>query len=90
MDMKFPLRSDRNVLKLERSGNVLSTVKYIVCVFSRSVVFNSETPWTVHRIFQIRILLEWVAISSSRGSSQPRDQTCVSCVSCIAGGFFTC
>jgi len=33
---------------------------------------------------------EWVAISSSRGSSQPRDQTRVSCVSCIAGGFFTC
>ena len=26
---------------------------------------------------------------SSRGSSQPRDQTCVSCVSCTAGGFFT-
>ena len=26
--------------------------------------------------------------SSSRGSSQPRDQTSISCVSCIAGGFF--
>ena len=25
-------------------------------------------------------ILEWVAISSSRGSSQPRDQTHVSCV----------
>ena len=37
---------------------------------------------SVHGIFQARIL-EWVAISSSRGSSQPRDQTCVSCVSCI-------
>ena len=33
--------------------------------------------------------LEWVAISSSRGSSQPRDGTCISCVSCIAGGFFS-
>ena len=31
-----------------------------------------------HGIFQARIL-EWVAISSSRGSPQPRDQTCVSC-----------
>ena len=29
------------------------------------------------------------AMTSSRGSSQPRDQTSVSCVSCIAGGFFT-
>ena len=24
-----------------------------------------------------------------QGSSRPRDQTSVSCVSCIAGGFFT-
>ena len=35
---------------------------------------------SVHGILQARIL-EWVAISSSRGSSQPRDRTCVSCVS---------
>ena len=28
-------------------------------------------------------MLEWVAVSSSRGSSQPRDQTHISCVSCI-------
>ena len=40
---------------------------------------------SVHGILQERIL-EWVAISSSRGSSQPRDQ---SQVSCIAGRFFT-
>ena len=30
------------------------------------------------------------AISFSRGSSQPRDWTHVSYVSCVAGGFFTC
>ena len=36
-------------------------------------------------ILQARIL-EWVAMPSSRGSSQPRDWTQVSC---IAGGFFT-
>ena len=35
--------------------------------------------------FQARIL-EWVAFSFSRGSSQPKDQTQVSG---IAGGFFT-
>ena len=39
----------------------------------------------VHEIFQARIL-ELVAISFSRGSSQPRDQTWVSC---MAGGVFT-
>ena len=36
-------------------------------------------------ILQARIL-KWVAMPSSRGSSQPRDQTQVSC---IADGFFT-
>ena len=40
---------------------------------------------SVHGILQARIL-EWVAISFSRRSFQPRDQTWVSC---IAGGFFT-
>ena len=37
---------------------------------------------SVHGIFQARIL-EWVANSFSRGFSQPRDQTFISCVSCI-------
>ena len=35
---------------------------------------------SVHGIFQARIL-ERVAISSSRGSSRPRDQTHISCTS---------
>ena len=63
--------------------------------FSHSVVSNSCNPTdcsppgsSIHRIFQARIL-EWVAISFSRGPFQPRDQTQVSYVSCIAGGFFT-
>ena len=37
---------------------------------------------SVHGIILTRIL-EWVAISSSRGSSQPRGRTHVSCISCI-------
>ena len=37
---------------------------------------------SVHGILQAR-MLEWVAISFSRGSSQPRNQTRISC---IAGG----
>ena len=40
---------------------------------------------SLHGILQARIL-EWVAIPFSRGSSQPRYRTLVSC---IAGGFFT-
>ena len=39
---------------------------------------------SLHGISQARIL-DWVAISFSRGSPQPRDQTYVSC---ITGGFF--
>ena len=34
--------------------------------------------FSVHRISQVRIL-EWVAISFSRGSSRLRDGTCISC-----------
>ena len=61
-------------------------------MLSYSAMFDFfVTSWTVthqapaHRILQARIL-EWVASSFSRGSSQPRDQTCVSCT---VGRFFT-
>ena len=37
---------------------------------------------SVHEVLQARIL-EWVAISSSRGSPQPGDRTHVSYVFCI-------
>ena len=46
----------------------------------------SPPGYSVHGILQARIL-EWVAISFSRGSSWPRDQIQVPC---IAGRFFTC
>ena len=64
-----------------------------VCAQSFSPIRLFSTLWTVahqsigqspvHGILQARIL-ERVAISSSRGSSQPRDQTHMSCVSSIA------
>ena len=54
--------------------------------------FQREARWkhwlsslvgsTVHGIFQAR-MMEWVAISSSRESSWPRDQTHVSCIPCV-------
>ena len=62
-----------------------------VCLVTQSFRLF-ETPWIVAlqsplsmKIPQARIL-EWVAISFSRGSSQFRDQTCISY---IAEGFFT-
>ena len=37
---------------------------------------------SVHGISQARVL-EWVIMPSSRRPSRPRDQTCISCISCI-------
>ena len=58
----------------------------LVLVLSHVRLF--ATPWSAAhqaplsmRTLQARIL-EWIAVSSSRGSSPPRDQTCVSCGSC--------
>ena len=42
----------------------------------------SPPGFSVHGVLQARIL-EWVAISFSRGSSRPRDQTPISCISYI-------
>ena len=58
-----------------------------VCVCAQSCLTlcdPKDCRWpdsSVRGIFQARIL-EWVAISYSRGSSQPRDRTHISCVSC--------
>ena len=67
---------------------------YTLCVCAQSlqsyltvcVPMDCSPPGSsVHGILQARIL-EWVAVPSSRGSSQPRGRTQVSL---IAGGFFT-
>ena len=55
------------------------------CLTLCDPMYCSPLSFSVHGILQARIL-EWVAISSSRGSSWPKDQTWVSC---LAGGFFT-
>ena len=69
------------------SCNIIGCVCVCVCTLSHVQLF--VTPWiialpgsSVCGIFQARIL-EQVAISFSRRSSQPRDWTCASCDSCI-------
>ena len=57
----------------------------IIIIVAQSFPTLCEPMGCVHRILKARIL-DWVAIPLSRGSSQPRDQTWVSC---IAGSFFT-
>ena len=55
-----------------------------MCVQLPSLVWLFVASWSPpgtssHEIFQARIL-KWVAISCSRGSSQPKAQTCMSCI----------
>ena len=68
---------------------------YVVHAHSLSVVSDSLLPYglpsppgsSVHGILQAKVL-EWVAMPSSRGSSQPRDGTHISSISSTAGRFF--
>ena len=49
---------------------------------SETLMDYSPPGFSFHGIFQTRTL-KWVAMPSSRGSSRPKDQTHVSCTSCI-------
>ena len=51
-----------------------------VGLFATSWTAGHQAPSSVHGISQARIM-EWVAVLSSRGSSQPRDQIYVSYIS---------
>ena len=91
-----PLR-DFFILRIEKArilsilSESISKPVLVVCVFTKSSLtlcdpMDCSLPWSpVHGILQAGIL-EWVAISSSRGSSWPKDQTGVFC---LAGGFST-
>ena len=71
---------------LQSQNSWVKRPKCKACVYACSVVSASmdcSPPGSsVHRISQTRIL-EWVAISSSRGSSWLRDRTCISFSFCI-------
>ena len=75
-------------MKLQDSNDVLANgnITPWVCIKSRQSYLTLCNPMdysppgsSVHGILPARIL-EWVAISFSRGSSQPRDRTQVSCI----------
>ena len=63
-----------------------SIIKYMCCAHLCLTLCDpmdcSLPGSSVHGISQARIL-EWFAISYSRGSSRPRDQTYIFCISCI-------
>ena len=64
------------------SKGTSSMVRAMSCLTLCNPLDYSLPGFSVHGILQARIL-EWVAMPSSRGSSRPRDQIHVSCVSCI-------
>ena len=74
----------------KQSRNVRANCKKS-CIYAKSLQscptlcdpMDCSLPgYSVHGIRQARIL-EWGAMSSSRGSTQPRDPTCISCGSSI-------
>ena len=69
----FPLKVSFSDLESESESEVAQ-----LCPTLRPVDCSPPSS-SVHGILQARIL-EWVAISFSRGSSQPRDRTQVSCI----------
>ena len=76
-------------VQVQSLGRELRPWKTCVCLVAQlCLTFDpsncSPLGSSVHRIFQAR-KLEWVAISSFRRSSWPRDQTSISCVFCIVG-----
>ena len=86
----LPVRKDNaSGLPESKRGNLPRT--WVLSRFSH--IWLCATLWTdysppcssVHGVFQVRIL-EWVAISFSRGSSWPKDWSCVSYISCTGIG----
>jgi len=81
----FSMMSSTGLI-VSRSQKPSSCLCVCVCVcVNHSVMSDSLRPhelyppvFSVHGILQARIL-EWIAIPFSRGSSQPRDRTLVSC-----------
>ena len=60
----------------------------LCCVWLFVTPIDCSPPGcSVHGILQARIL-EWVVMPFSRGSSRPKDQTRVSCVSCFGREVF--
>ena len=82
--MKVKEESEKFGLKL----NIQKTKIMAVAVAAKSLqlyptlcdpIYGSPPGSPIPGILQARVL-EWVAISFSKGSSQPRDQTQVSCI----------
>ena len=84
-------RVRHNTATKQQHGNTGRYIDFMACMRAKSLqscltlcnpVDHSPPGSTVYGFLQARIL-EWVTMLSSRESSQPRNQTCISYVSCI-------
>ena len=92
-DLIFHLETSEKTLLLQGCGLEITAVVKMCSVAQLCPPFCdprdcSSPSSSVHGIFQARIL-EWVAIYSSRGSSQTRDWTRLLLLPALAGRFFT-
>ena len=77
------MHTQTQILKYKNIGGGALVPK--LCPTLATPMDCSPPGFSVHGILQASTL-EWVAISFSKASSQPRDQTWLTCT---AGGFFT-
>ena len=85
-----PTRAKHNGLAVYRLNHSATSSHTMGCTHAKSLQscltlcnpMDCHPPGSsVHGVSQARIL-EWLALASSGGSSQPRNRTCLSCVSC--------
>ena len=84
----YPSASEKNVpiqKKMLHTLERMHTQSLQSCPTVWDSMDDSPPGSPVNVIFLVR-MLEWFAMPSCMGSSQPKDQ---SCVSCFTGGFFT-
>ena len=79
---KHSFKNLKNMTLIQISSKDTPCVCLQFCPTLYDPMDYSSPDSSVHGLSQA-IILEWVAMPSSGGSSQSRDQTCVSCVSCI-------
>ena len=84
MSYRMGLRNRQHICENMLLLSHFSSVQFFMTLWT---LVAHQVPVTMG-ILQARIL-EWDAMPSSKGSSQPRNRTHVSCGCCIAGQFFT-
>ena len=79
-ELNWMVRTELNGKNSEPQWSKRLHAQLLLCLTLCDPMDCSPQASSVHGIFQARVL-EWVAIFSSKGSSWPRDQICISFIS---------